>query len=325
MGRHGFNINAQGIGDDEVLKLVQGKTASVIRNNPDLAERIAKQVPGYVISRPDDTGFDDTDQFPAGLVGKWRDDSYHNIWYYWPNEPNPSNIDDFMARACSFLEVVGDARVKVCFGNFAPPAILSNVQDLHDGKWDELLKAMSSLSEAGLLILGIHEYSEGLLPYGCAAMNQKEMQKEQDLSQGWPTWQDIVNAGDNNWHLFKFVPLWIRCNYLGIPMPKTVVTECFWDADEAEEGLQDLYAQFNHWLGGEHPRGIINQRNLFHYWFPSNVSTLEAAVRQLQWVENTYPSFVKGFCHFTYDTVDPNWKLYDYSQYPDLVNAMVNI
>ena len=323
MGRHGLNINSIGLDDDYVLELCKGTPANVIRNNPGLAQRIHDTYGTIAISRPDDTGQDDTDKYPEGLVGEWARDAYHGIWYYWPNEPLPSNgLKDFVDRSVSFLQECLDKQVKVCFGNFAWPAILK-APDVYAGRWDPLLKIWGQMAEKGLIILGGHEYTEGILAYGCAAMDPNKMRKEQDLTGGWPDWEMILSLKNANWHLFRWVPLYLRAISQGYTWPPYVITECFWDADEAESGLEGLYAQFNSWLGGQHPRGIINQRELFKYWFP-NMSTLDAASAQLKWCEQVYPKFVIGFCHFTADK-NQDWKLYNLLDWPELLKELPTI
>ena len=324
MGRHGLNINANGLSNDKVLSLTNPNvTTHLIFNNAGLAQKVHDKVGGTVVSRANYP--DDSTDFPADLIGKWQHMGAPDVFHYWPNEPHPSNLPQYLDATCNFLRQVSDVTgLKVCIGNFAWASILQPA-DVANGVWDNFLRTTSAMSEAGTCVIGGHEYTEGMLPWGCAGRDPNDMARDADLSDAskWPTWVDILAAADADWHLFRFVPLYMRCQHLGIPMPKMVVTECFWDADDGESGLQNLYAKLEGWLGGAKLRGIINQRNLFQHWFP-NTSMLEAAIRQLTWCSKTYPDFVLGFCHFTAST-DPKWALYNMLAWPELLEALPNV
>ena len=326
MGRHGLNINANGLSADQVLALTNPNVSThLIFNNPGLAQQVHDKVGGMVISRADYP--DDNLAFPSQLIGKWQDEGAPDVHHYWPNEPHPGNLSQYLADTDNFLRQVCDVTgLKVCIGNFGWPSILKPA-DVANGVWDPFLRATSAMSEDGTCVIGGHEYTEGMLPWGCAGRDPNDMAHDVDLSdtRKWPTWPDILAASAGDWHLFRWVPLYVRCNELGIPMPKMVVTECFWDADDGESGLGDLYAKLEGWLGGAKLRGIINQRDLFKHWFPDTPNLeLDAAIAQLTWCSKVYPDFVLGFCHFTAST-DPKWALYNMLAWPELLEALPNV
>ena len=324
MGRHGLNINANGLSADKVLSLTNPNVSThLIFNNAGLAQQVHDKVGGTVISRADYP--DDTTDFPAQLIGKWQNEGAPDVHHYWPNEPHPPSLAQYLAATDAFLDQVGNVPgLKVCIGNYAFASILQPA-DVASGVWDPFLKTTSALSEEGRCVVGGHEYTEGMLPYGCAGRDPNVMADDVDLSDisKWPTWADILAFADTDWHLFRFVPLYKRCLQLGIPMPKMVVTECFWDADDGEGGLENLYKKLEGWLGGAKLRGIINQRDLFKHWFP-NQNMLAAALAQLDWCSKVYPDFVLGFCHFTAST-DPKWALYNMLAWPELLEALPHV
>ena len=326
MGRHGLNINAFGMSDQQVLGLTNPNVSThLIFNNAGLAQQVHDKVGGTVISRADYP--DDSIAFPANLIGKWQNEGAPDAYHYWPNEPHPPSLAQYLAASDTFLDQVGNVPgLKVCIGNFAFPSILQSA-DVANGVWDPFLKTTSALSQEGRCVIGSHEYTEGMLPYGCAGRDPNVMAADIDLSDisKWPTRDEIYHDQTSDWHLFRWMPLWGRCVDLGIPMPKMVVTECFWDADDGEGGLHDLYAKLEGWLGGAKLRGIINQRDLFKHWFPDTPNLeLDAAIAQLKWCSETYPDFVLGFCHFTAST-DPKWALYNMLAWPELLEALPNV
>ena len=244
MGRHGLNINAQGLSDDEVLSLCNPDVSThLIFNNPQLAQRVYEKVGGVVISRGDwrPDRPDDTDTYPPELIGGWADSNTPDVFHYWANEPNPSNLSEFLSNTCEFMHMTADARVKLCLGNFAWPAILET-SDVSNGLWDNFLRGAVPLSHTNQMVLGMHEYTMGALP-GDVLPEPEQYGGQFDLSDEsrWPTLSDIIDVRDSNWHLFRWVELTGRCIELGIGFPNMVVTECFWDAAPGEAGTQNLY------------------------------------------------------------------------------------
>ena len=104
-----------------------------------------------------------------------------------------------------------------------------------------------------------------------------------------------------------------RAHELGVPMFKILVTECFWDRMPDIEGKPPMQAMDN--AAGQKVHGLLQQRAMFH-------DPLTDVISQLQWAENTYPDYVKGFHLFTYSKAQ-DWSAGGYcvNEWPEFIAA----
>ena len=316
--RIGLNINPQGWSDSDIIGLVQrnGATAQLVMGNPGLAQQVHEATGCIAVARHDWP--DDVASYPDTLIGEWKglSQQYPDIVHYWPNEPQPGSLNDFLQATTGFMTQCAGSGLRACLGNFAWPQILQP-PDVEDGLWDDFLRVASQWTHAGHGYVGGHEYTTGALPWGCAGRNPNDMANGPLPTWGWPEWPDIMAAADSNWHLFRWAPLVQRCQVLGIPMPLMLVTEGLWD--RMPDLSPDLLAKLDAMAGAE-VHGINSTRHLFPKFWPGQ-GDLDSAVDQLRWYQATCPDFVKGFTLFTVSQA-PDWQDHNFGAWPDLLNAI---
>jgi len=299
MSRVGYNINVQGMSQATIEKYVAQGTAHVLMGDPILAEHTTNNFKDkIIISRGDYP--DDTATVPNDLVQRWQARNTPHVWNYWPNEPYPADENALLQSLVQLMSACAEAKVRVCIGNFAWQDF--DPQDMQEGVWDEFLQAADDNRE--FVMVGGHEYTFGALPWGCAGENYKDMMLSPMPEGKWPSWETIQNAGPDNWHLFRWVPLYQRAQVLGIEMFDMVVTECFWDNPADTSSLATHFG-----LDANTGYGLPVQQVLFPKFWPQ-WDALTATQKQLQWAEDTYPDFVKGFCLFTVSN-DAKWANFD--------------
>lgn len=326
--RLGLNINAATLSEEQTLNLASGgASAYVIMNDVGRAQKVAEAQPGsIVISRADWP--DDANYIPPDLLGKWKQRlaSAPDVYHYWPNEPyindDPKQYLDGMA---GFMPQLADAGLKGCIGNFSVASAI-NQDHIDAGHWDNFLRVASEWTHAGHGVVGIHEYTTGALPYGCAnsRMHVSDLASGHPLAgeDQWPTFEEIWHDVGTDYHLFRFLMLETRCKQLGIALPRMVLTECFWDR---MDDLTTVLPTLDMWRGGKpfQGDGLITQRSLFKRWWP-DWSLEEAVLKQLAWCERTYPPDVLGFCFFQV-TGDPRWANYNLAAWPEVLNALPSV
>jgi hypothetical protein len=94
---------------------------------------------------------------------------------------------------------------------------------VQSGLFDNLLRELAD----GYHAFGIHEHSGPIPPAGCAG-RVPDMYLDKPLTQQeyWPSPYDVqVGSVDGNWHIGRLYWWLQRCNQLGIPHPRIIVTE----------------------------------------------------------------------------------------------------
>ena len=323
--RVGLHIAANGFPENDVIELTQRINASsyLVMDDDGLAQRMhdANNGEAIIVSRtnwgwPDDWPPDaqnmslaDMNDNMRRLVDTWarcRND-YPDVYKYFPNEPT-ALYDGLVKLLDSFIYLMGKCEVndiKAVIGNFAWSKNLYQT-DVDAGMWDNFIRAASRWTNQGFGYIGGHDYTSGLLPWGCGGLGAQNLYNinPDDLHRdNWTTWHDIWNRP--NWHMFRWVMLAKRAKLLGVPMFKIILTECFWDrmTDLINKPLSNKNNQtIMQWLDSEaqaHVRGLKTHRNLYRKWFP-NRTPEDVILEQLQWCEDTYPDYVEGFNIFAY-------------------------
>ena len=320
MSRIGFHI--QGSLPNAADLVAQSPAAShLILENAELAEQLARKYPQRIIVSRSDWP-DDTLAVPRErLIDEWRANP-HAV-HYWPNEPPAMNRNDLAALLADLVDLMhagADAGLRLCVGNFAWASIL-RPEDVHDGLWDDFLRNASAWSHDGHGYIGGHEYTTGPLQWGCAGFDPHRLLKSVTDGRNSPrgrNWEYISGHSGSNWLLFRWAPLYGRCRTLRIEMPLMLVTECFWDRmPNLESGgyLKAMDAKVGHKV-----RGLNSQAECWRMFWPAT-DELGATMAQLEWAEEVYPDFVKGFHLFACNN-DAKWADYNLLTWRALLNAI---
>jgi len=316
MTRIGFNINGQGksVGDIVGLWHDAGKPSSLLVMASDggaKAQAVHEATGCIVVARADWP--DDTASYPDGLADIWkaRKDRAPDVHWYYPNEPNPKDLKGFLQDTVTMMARLTAANIRFCIGNFAWANVL-RYEDVQAGLWDNFIRAAHQFTQDGYGFIGGHEYTTGALPWGCAGWNPNAMRGVNLPGPGsWPTLADIRDSRENNWHLFRWVMLEARAVDIAVPEPwcNMLVTECFWDrCPDLPAALLDNLDSRSGRTGGVH--GIRSTLPLFQLWWQDRTPA-QAITLQLEWADQTYPDYVKGFHLFTVSN-DPRWSDYDF-------------
>ena len=318
--RLGLNVNPLGMSPDNCINLLKrsGASTHVVLENVGFAQEAVEKTGHTIISRADYP--DDTATEPKDLVAHWseRHKTAPDVYHYWPNEPQ-ADIKTLLATMDHLMDEVVDAGLKACLGNFAWADILQP-DDVDAGLWDDFLRKASAFTNEGHGFIGGHEYTTGALPWGTAGFDVNQMLNPPLPYEGWPTFHDIWHADKTDYLLFRWVPLAHRCAMLNIEFPRLVVTECFWDRMTNLENIGFIQKLDSKYRGGSKCRGIISQRDYFHFFWPK-WGALDGAVKQLEWAEQTYSPHVHGFCMFAL-TQDSKWQDYNFGDWPELLEAL---
>ena len=318
MSRIGLHI--QGSLPNAADLVAQSPAAShLILENPELAEQLARKYPQRIIVSRRDWP-DDTLKVPVhSLIAEWRANP-HAV-HYWPNEPpagNRAELTTLLGNLVDLMNAGADAGLRLCVGNFAWASILQ-ADDVAAGVWDDFLRNASAWTSDGHGFVGGHEYTTGPLQWGCGGADPNNLMKSGPAPVGpFPSWQHLLSAGASNWLLFRWVPLYQRCQHLGIEMPLMLVTEGFWDRMENLESGGYLAAMDA--KAGHKVKGLLSQSVCWPMWWPKSDEET-ATLAQLKWADATYPDFVRGF-HLFACNHDAKWADYDLTAWPGLLDAI---
>lgn len=320
MNRLTFNANLQTLGDNEkfLRTLAAWKPQTVVLMNSisteptSMFQRVKALMAtwgGIVIYRR----YEDGDQHlwtkysaPGYLDALLKDSGgQKDIWYYCLNEPyhgsdNRQNLINFVSQV---IEEAVKRDMRLCVGNFAIASMSVGRDDVR--VWDDMLRALGK--HAGLrignhaqIIVGTHEYTHALLPWGAAGRNPNDLTDAAKVSRDkWPTPAEVRDTPGDNWHIYRTEWFLDRVRELTGKTPDVVITECFHDRmPNIETQFRDAVAGIDN-LAGRRVKGVPTLieywRKVFPQWTPE-----KALCEQYKWAEELYPANYRGFAIFSW-------------------------
>ncbi len=327
-----FNANLAMLGDNEkflrILRAWKPKTVvlmNAISTEPQsMFQRVKRDMRtwgGIVIYRR----YEDGDN---GLWWKYKDPAAYldlllresgqdkSIWYHVHNEPLPDDKsrDDFMNWTAAIIELAVQRDIRLCVGNLAIAAMSVGVADVN--KWDTLLRALGKYADrkidgVGQILMGVHEYTHALLPWGCADRDPRDLTNPAKIVQAnWPTPAEVRSKPDKNWHIYRSEWFVSRIQALTGKTPQVVITEAFHDRmPNIEMQFKDATAAIDA-IAGRKVKGVPT---LIQYWnnmFPQ-WKAVRALCEQYLWAEKLYPNYYLGFAIFSWthhNELPDRWK-----------------
>lgn len=330
--RIGLNINAAESDRTAVLTHCAEARASsyLVMNDCGFAQKLHEHLGGesIVVARsdwPDDT----TEIAVDELVSRWSKRAQYapDVYHYFPNEPIPSAtcpLPELRRRLIALMRACRERGVKACIGNFAVGTVIEE-RDVEAGQWDEFIREALRFCSDGGGFVGVHEYTFGVLPWGCAGRNPQDlMQAPRRVGdmRNWPTREEIEAAPGSNWHLHRSMLLAARAATLGLPMFPVLVTEFGWDRMPNLEH-EGVIPWFDARYGRTH--GPLQQvPRLSPQWFGEGCDALEVAMQQLRWAEAVYPDYVKGLHLFAWNE-NSLWREFNYAAWPGALEALARL
>ena len=327
--RIGLNINAAEVDKGAVLAHCResGAASYLVMNDCGFAQRLHDHLEGrsIIVARSDWP--DDTTSIPVGdLLARWTERASHapSVYHYFPNEPIPAAdcpLPELLRRLVALMRACRERGVRACIGNFAAGTVIEEA-DVQAGMWDEFIREALAFTAGGGGYIGFHEYSFGVLPWGCGGRNPQDLisqpQRVADRKH-WPTQAEILATPGANWHLLRSTLLAARAKALALPMFPVLVTEFGWDRMPNLE-LEGVIPWFDQRRG--RTRGpLLQLPALSSHWFGPDCDPLALAMEQLQWAEATYPNYVKGMHLFTW-SYNQRWREFNYAAWPGALAAL---
>lgn len=223
------------------------------------------------------------------------------IWRYIINEQygNAEKLNNFLAAVGVRLASQG---YKTVLGNYSGGVY--PLEDITSGKFDHLLRAINQYPDH--MHLGVHEYTLGLLPFGIGTWAVEQLLNPPALQPKYWTIPQNYGKIDNRYppfyHLLRHQWFNIRCQDLGIPIVKKVVTEFGLDymPDFARTGIYTAIARAYGTGGMNEIRGHRSYEGMWAVLFPQ-WSYWKAYYEQLMWAEKVYPNDVIGWNLFAWN------------------------
>ena len=327
--RIGLNINAVTVDKGKVLATCKAIRASshLIMNDFRFGQQLHEALDGKCIIVTRDDWPDNTTDVPVDtLLSRWegRASLAPDVYHYFPNEPIPNDacpLPELLELLVALMRACRVRGVKACIGNFPTARVLHN-SDVQQGIWDDFIREASAFTANGQGYIGFHDYTFGVLPWGCAGRKPQQLIDQPERvgnPDNWPTQAEIFANPGGNYHLLRWAPLVVRAGELGLPMFRILVTEFGWDR------MPNLIDEkVIPWFDREvaETRGPLSQnRKLSPLWFGVLKTPLENALAQLQWAENTYPDYVDGLHLFTWSGSD-GWQDFNYGVWEGALEAL---
>ena len=158
-------------------------------------------------------------------------------WLYVGNEPawdTHEKLSNGLAWDIAMMQEARRRGVHCVMTNFGVATVSKAHVD--SGIFDDYLREFSD----GWHIMGAHEYGGPVEPAG-AAGRLADMYLDAGLAQPerWPSPYDVqVGSIDSNWLIGCIFWWFVRCDTLGIPRPRTIITECGADRLNALENVE---------------------------------------------------------------------------------------
>ena len=257
---------------------------------------------------------------PDQTVARWRAEGHPEIVRYLLNEPP---VDKRVATwLVEVMQLARAAGFTLCVGNFSVGSY-SGYDVMDAGLLDGLMRACVEYGH----YLGLHEYAPALMPLGVgklplnAALYAAGIQPDSFPS---PHPAERVLVGDtmrlpNNFALFRFVWLMIRCREQGMTCPDILLTELGWDIispsgpNVGADSLMERIRQKHGASGFDSVRGVLSLRQYYEATFP-DLGFEGAVIAQLRWWRESARQFpeLKGAALFA-ESANPRWADMDIS------------
>ena len=281
------------------------------------------------------------------IVNDWLAEGFKHIVRYSVNEPsfapNAGEFSRLITHEREVMRLAREAGITVCMSNFGIGTI--QPQWVAAGLLDDYLRDLDTYDH----YLCAHEYTTGVLPFGVGLwyrwwLTDRERVQIDDWPLDLPTayWpfpaqsaedepfgfemlrrhyeiigdvqaQAAVETYPPYWHLRRADWLLLRADEIGVPRPRIILTEAFWDSlPDIGEVVNELKATygFRDYNYNADIRGINtyhddrpndSHTSLWEYYWPYWTHA-EAAMCQLLWVELIYPPDYIGFDMYTINT-----------------------
>lgn len=253
----------------------------------------------------------------ASIVGA---DINKKIVRYSTNEPSLYDPRAYVQAEVELLNAAARNGYRVAAGNFAVGTFSSS--DIANGVYDSFLRAIQS----GNHYLSVHEYTTSALPFGTGQWAREWLLDPSQVQvNSWPRrsrlpieyWYIDLGGGTTKifppyWHILRSAWFTLRAKELGLPTPRIILTEAFWDnLSDIGQPIAELRNRFGLPQYMNDMRGINSYTRVWQFYWP-NWSQEEAAYWQLAYMDYIYPSNYLGFAQFTWSSVE-GWKSFDMS------------
>jgi hypothetical protein len=174
--RISYNVNGVAVPDWDYLwahlERLQPTTLLIMDNIFRACEAV-ERLPNTVIIHRDYSRFEGEEWAlrpnPAEWIFRWRGEGCYEVIRYLSNEPSLYDVGAFIASEIALMEAARNEGIRLAVGNFA----VGTLPDwaVNQGLFDDWLRAVIR----GNHIIGAHEYTTGILPFGVGVYSREQL------------------------------------------------------------------------------------------------------------------------------------------------------